>query len=71
MSVLPISTDAIEPYVEVEKHQAGPLLQAIFEILAEGTIVFSWQKDPGKVQTSEEPGTVNTAPACRKVDLCC
>jgi hypothetical protein len=68
MSVLPISTDAIEPYLDVEKHQAGPLLQAIFEILAEGTIKFNWQKDLGKDRVLKE-GTPSTALTNDKVDL--
>jgi hypothetical protein len=68
MSVLPISTDAIEPFLDAEKHQAGPLLQAIFEILAEGTIKFKWQKDVGTDRVLKQ-GAPSTALTNDKVDL--
>jgi len=69
MSVFPISTDAIEPCLDAEKHQAVPLLQAIFEILSEGTIRFNWQEDPGSDRVCNAEGITSTAPVNDKVDL--
>ena len=69
MSVFPIIRDAIEPCLDAEKHQAVPLLQAIFEILSEGTIRFNWQEDPGNERICEAAGITSTAPADEKVDL--
>jgi hypothetical protein len=69
MSVFPISTNAIEPCLDVKKQQAVPLLQAIFEILSEGTIRFNWQEHSEHAGICEAEGITSTAPVNDKVEL--